>query len=111
MSACALFETIGRLIEPVDVSHVRIVAIVGVIGFVSIELAARLDNPALVADGYHARADGFVSLTVVLGAILVAVGVRIADPIVGLGITAIILKIAWDSWRVIHASEPGESVP
>lgn len=120
VSACvALFETIRRLIEPVDVSHVWIVAIAGVIGFVGNELAAqvrlrggrRLDSPALVADGYHARADGFVSLAVVLGAILVAVGVRIADPIVGLGITAVILKITWDSWRVIHASEPGEPVP
>lgn len=117
VSACvALYETIRRLIEPQDVSHVWIVAAAGLIGFAGNELAAqvrlrggkRLNSPALIADGHHARADGYVSLAVFLSALLVAAGLRIADPIIGLAITAVILKITLDSWRVIHASEPGE---
>ena len=68
----------------------------------------RLASPALVADGKHARADGFVSLGVVVSAVAVALGAEIVDPIVGLVITAVILRITWDSWRVIRASEPGE---
>ena len=51
----------------------------------------------------HARADAYVSLAVVLGAAAVAVGVRIADPLIGLAITVIILRISWDSWRTVRA--------
>jgi divalent metal cation (Fe/Co/Zn/Cd) transporter len=93
-----------------------VLAFAGVIGFVGNEIAAqvrlragrRLSSPALVADGNHARVDGFVSLGVVASAGVVALGVEIADPIIGLLITAVILKITWDSWRVITATEPGE---
>jgi len=70
----------------------------------------RLASPALIADGKHARTDGFVSLGVVASAIAVALGAPIADPIVGLAITLVILKITWDSWRVVTASEPGELI-
>ena len=59
----------------------------------------RLDSPALIADGNHARADSYVSLAVVATAAVVAVGLPIADPLIGLAITAVILKITWDSWR------------
>lgn len=120
VSACvALVETIRRLIDPQDVSHVWAVAAAGVIGFAGNELAAqvrlrggrRLSSPALIADGYHARADGFVSLAVVVSAALVAGGLRVADPVVGLLITAVILRITWDSWRVVHGAEPGEPLP
>ena len=68
----------------------------------------RLRSPALVADGNHARVDGFVSLGVIASALLVAVGLPRADPIVGLLISLVILRITWDSWRTIRATEPGE---
>jgi divalent metal cation (Fe/Co/Zn/Cd) transporter len=61
-----------------------------------------------VADGNHARIDGFVSLGVVVSAALVAVGFPRADPIVGLVITLVIFKITWDSWRLISTTDPGE---
>ena len=64
----------------------------------------RLDSPALTADGNHARIDGFVSLGVVASALLVASGLPVADPIIGLVITAVILKITWDSWQTIYRS-------
>jgi cation diffusion facilitator family transporter len=112
VSACvALYETIVRLIHPRDLSHLWALAAAGVIGFVGNEIAAqarlrggrRLDSPALIADGNHARIDGFVSLGVVASAAVVALGLRIADPIIGLVITLVILKITWDSWRTIQA--------
>jgi divalent metal cation (Fe/Co/Zn/Cd) transporter len=86
------------------------------IGFLGNELVARvrlsggqrLSSPALIADGKHARIDGFVSLSVLATAVAVGLGVRMADPIIGLLITLIILKITWDSWRTISTTEPGE---
>jgi cation diffusion facilitator family transporter len=116
VSACvALYETIQRLIDPKDLSHLWALAAAGVIGFAGNEVAAqvrlrggrRLHSPALIADGNHARIDAFVSLGVVASAIAVAADARIADPIIGLGITAVILKITWDSWRTIRTTEPG----
>lgn len=112
----ALYESVERLINPEDLSHLWALAGAGVIGFVGNEIAAqirlragrRLASPALVADGNHARVDGFVSLGVVVSAIVVALGFPRADPVVGLLITAVILKITWDSWRTIRATEPGE---
>ena len=120
ISACvALFETIQRLLHPEHLSHLWLLAAAGVVGFVGNEVAAqvrlragrRLRSPALIADGNHARADGFVSLGVVASAALVAAGVPIADPLIGLAITIVILKITWDSWQVISSSEPGEPLP
>jgi divalent metal cation (Fe/Co/Zn/Cd) transporter len=117
VSACvALYETIQRFIHPEDLTHLWVLAAAGVIGFAGNELAAqvrlragrRLSSPALVADGNHARTDGFVSLGVVASAALVAVGLPRADPVVGLAITAVIFKITWDSWRLISTTEPGE---
>jgi cation diffusion facilitator family transporter len=117
ISACvALYETIQRLFDPQPLSHLWVLAAAGVIGFAGNELAARvrlragrrLASAALVADGNHARVDGFVSLGVVASAAALALGAEIADPIVGLLITLVILKITWDSWRVIRSSEPGE---
>ncbi|HEX3283998.1 MAG TPA: cation transporter, partial [Mycobacterium sp.] len=64
----------------------------------------RLNSPALIADGSHARVDGFVSLGVLLSAGVVAVGLDIADPLIGLGITLVILKITWDSWHTVRAA-------
>ena len=117
ISACvAAYEAIQRLIHPEKLSHLWVLALAGVIGFVGNEIAAqirlragrRLSSPALVADGNHARVDGFVSLGVVASAAVVALGVEAADPIIGLLITVVILKITWDSWRVITTTEPGE---
>ncbi len=119
VSACvALYETIERLINPRDLSHLWVLAAAGVVGFVGNELAAqvrlrsgrRLSSPALIADGNHARVDGFVSLGVVASAIVVALGAPIGDPIIGLLITLVILKITWDSWRTVSTTEPGELV-
>ncbi len=119
VSACvALYETIQRLIHPQNLSHLWVLAGAGVVGFVGNEVAARvrlragqrLSSPALLADGNHARIDGFVSLGVVASAIVVALGARIGDPIVGLLITLVILKITWDSWRTVSTTDPGELV-
>lgn len=115
-AAVALFETIERFINPQDLTHLWALAAAGVVGFAGNELAAqarlrggrRLASPALVADGNHARVDGFVSLGVVASAALVALGLPAADPLLGLAITLVILKITWDSWRVVSTTDPGE---
>jgi len=119
VSACvALYETIQRFIHPQQLTHLWALAAAGVVGFVGNEIAAyiryragrRLASPALVADGNHARVDGFVSLGVVASAIAVSLGANIADPIIGLVITLVIIKITWDSWRTVSTTEPGELV-
>ena len=113
VSACiALYESVMRLIDPQELTHLWALAGAGAIGFLGNEIAAyvrlragrRLESPALVADGNHARTDALVSLGVVLSAFVVALGFEIADPLIGLAITAVILKITWDSWRTIRAS-------
>jgi cation diffusion facilitator family transporter len=110
ISACvALVESIRRLLDPEPISHLGLLAVAGAIGFVGNELAAqvrlrageRLQSAALVADGKHARVDGFVSLGVVASALLVYLGADAADPLVGLAICLVILKITWDSWRLV----------
>jgi cation diffusion facilitator family transporter len=112
VSACAaLWQSIDRLLHPHELSYLWVVAAAGVLGFVGNEVAAqvrlragrRLSSPALIADGNHARVDGFVSLGVVASAIVVAAGLERADPLIGLGITLVILKITWDSWRTVRA--------
>jgi len=98
------------------VNYLAVLAAAGVVGFIGNEIAARvrlrggrrLGSPALVADGNHARIDGFVSLGVVASAIVVALGAQIADPIIGLTITLVILKITWDSWRTVSTTDPGD---
>jgi divalent metal cation (Fe/Co/Zn/Cd) transporter len=99
-----------RLIHPETPTHLLPLAAAGVIGYVGNLIAAqirtragrRLDSPALIADGNHARADAYVSLAVVATAAAVALGIGVADPLIGLGITAVILKITWDSWRTVR---------
>jgi cation diffusion facilitator family transporter len=114
ISACvALVETIRRFIHPEHLTHLWVLAAAGVIGFVGNEIAAfvrlragrRLASAALVADGNHARIDGLVSLGVIVSAAVVAVGAQVADPIVGLAITLVILKITWDSWHTVRKAE------
>jgi cation diffusion facilitator family transporter len=111
----ALGQTVERFIHPRSLSHLWLVAAAGVIGYIGNEIAARvrlragrrLRSPALVADGQHARVDGFVSLGVLASAAGVALGVRLADPIIGLIITLVILRITWGSWHTVRASVPG----
>jgi cation diffusion facilitator family transporter len=117
VSACvALYETIMRFIEPQQLTHLWALAGAGALGFIGNEVAARvrlragqrLSSPALIADGNHARIDGFVSLGVVGSAAFVALGAGLADPIIGLVITIVILKITWDSWRTVSRTKPGD---
>jgi divalent metal cation (Fe/Co/Zn/Cd) transporter len=119
VSACvALYETIHRLVHPQHLSHLWVLAAAGVIGFLGNEIAAqvrlragkRLSSPALVADGNHARVDGFVSLGVVASAIVVSLGAEIGDPIIGLAITLVILRITWQTWRTVTTADPGEMI-
>ncbi len=114
VSACvALVETIVRFIHPEHLTHLWVLAAAGLIGFLGNELAAqvrlsagrRLASAAMTADGRHARIDGFVSLGVVVSALLVALGAQIADPIIGLAITIVILKITWDSWHTVRNAD------
>lgn len=114
VSACvAGVEAISRLIHPQTPTHLLALAGAGLIGFTGNRLAAgirtragnRLDSPALIADGNHARADSYVSLAVVASAAVVAIGIPVADPLIGLAITAVILKITWDSWRTVRGHE------
>jgi cation diffusion facilitator family transporter len=111
VSACvAGAESVHRLVQPQPVGHLLALAAAGAIGFVGNEVAAhirlragrRLDSAALIADGNHARVDGLVSLGVVASAAAVAIGVDVADPLVGLAITALILRITWASLRTVR---------
>ena len=112
VSACvSLYEATARLIDPQPLSHLGALAVAGVAGFVGNEAAAwvrlragrRLASPALVADGYHARTDGLVSLGVVASALAVWAGLEIADPAIALAITLVILRITWQSWRTVRS--------
>lgn len=115
----AFYETILRFIHPRPLTHLGILAVAGIVGFLGNEVAAqvrlragkRLASPALIADGNHARVDGFVSLGVVASALAVAAGWRLADPIVGLAITLVILKITWDSYRTVTGPRPIPEAP
>lgn len=109
-SACvAGYESIARLISPTEVDQLGALAAAGAIGFAGNWIAGlirtragrRLDSPALIADGAHARADAYVSLAVIASALAVALGAPIADPLIGLAITLVILRITWDSWLTI----------
>lgn len=112
-AAVAFVEAVRRLIHPHAPTHLPALAAAGVIGFVGNWLAAvvrtragrRLDSPALIADGAHARADAYVSLAVVASAAVVALGLKLADPIIGLLITLVILRITWQSWRTVRGHD------
>jgi len=115
VSACvAAIAAVDRLINPQTLDHLGTLALAGVIGFIGNEIAAqirlragkRLSSPALIADGNHARTDGLVSLAVVASAITVALGFDLGDPIIGLVITVVILRITWQSLQTIKA-DPG----
>jgi cation diffusion facilitator family transporter len=109
-SACvAGILAIEKIVNPHAPTHLLALGVAGAVGFAGNEIAAqvrltagrRLDSPALVADGYHARSDGFVSLAVMLSAGLVALGLPLADPIIAIAITGVILRISWQSWLTV----------
>lgn len=110
-SALAAFEAISRLIHPRSVSDLWFVVGAALVGFVGNEVVARLrikvgrriGSAALVADGLHARTDGFTSLAVLVGAAGVALGWRPADPITGLVITVAILGVLRSAVRQVGA--------
>jgi cation diffusion facilitator family transporter len=107
------YEAVQRLIDPHDVEALLPLALAGLVGFGGNWAAAvsrtragrRLDSPALIADGTHARADAYVSLSVVASALVVATGLRVADPLIGLAITTLILHITWQSWRTVRGHD------
>jgi cation diffusion facilitator family transporter len=115
VSACvAGFEAIDRLLDPRAPDALGALAGAGALGFIGNWIAAiirtragrRLDSPALIADGAHARADSYVSLAVIASAAVVAIGLPIADPLIGLAITLVILRITWQSWRTVRDGDP-----
>ena len=107
-----------RIIHPLAPSSLLALGLAGAVGIAGNAVAARvrldggrrLHSPALVADGQHARSDAIVSAGVVLSALVVALGAPIADPIIGLAITMMILHITWESWRTVRddGHEPDE---
>jgi divalent metal cation (Fe/Co/Zn/Cd) transporter len=114
VSACvAGVEAVLRLVKPSAPSHLAALALAGAIGYAGNFFAARirlsagrkLDSPALIADGHHARADAYVSLAVIASAVVVALGAPIADPLIGLGITLVILRITWQSWATVRGHD------
>jgi len=109
-SILAAYESIRRLVDPQPITYAWIVLVAGLIGFAGNELVAiyrirvgnKIGSAALVADGLHARTDGFTSLAVVIGAIGVLAGFPLADPIVGLLITVAILAVLRGAARDIY---------
>ena len=111
ISACvAGVEAVSRLIHPQTPTHLLALVAAGGIGYAGNWIAAQirtragrsLGSPALIADGEHARADAYVSLSVIASAIVVALGFPVADPLIGLGITLVILRITWQSWSTVR---------
>ncbi len=114
ISACvAGIEAVMRLIHRSPPTHLGVLAAAGVIGYVGNFVAARvrmraggrLDSPALIADGNHAAADAYVSLAVIASAAVVAIGAPVADPLIGLAITFVILRITWQSWNTVRGHD------
>jgi cation diffusion facilitator family transporter len=109
-AAVAAVEAVHRLIDPSTPTDLWALAAAGVVGYVGNWTAAqirtragrRLDSAALVADGNHARSDAYVSLSVILSAVVIALGAPVADPLIGLTITLVILRITWASWRTVR---------
>jgi cation diffusion facilitator family transporter len=111
ISACvAAYESIVRLIHPSTPGHLLVLALAGAIGFAGNWLAAqvrtraghRLNSPALIADGDHARVDAYVSLAVIASAVAITAGAPILDPVIGLGMAVVILRITRESWLTVR---------
>jgi cation diffusion facilitator family transporter len=106
----ALVQVIERFLHPQTPTHLWPLLVAGVVGVIGNEVAAvirwragkRLDSPALTADGNHARADGYVSAGIIVSTGFIAAGLPIADPVIGLVITVLILHTTWESWVTIR---------
>jgi len=106
----ALVQVIERFVSPQTPTHLWALLMAGIVGVVGNEMAAvirwraggRLGSPALIADGNHARADGYVSGGIIVSTAFIALGAPIADPIIGLIITALIFRTTWESWVTIR---------
>jgi len=109
-TAIAAYEAVNRLSHPLNVRAAGWVMAAGVVGFIGNEWVARyrvrvgrrIGSAALVADGLHARSDGFTSLAVVIGAVAVLAGAPTADPIVGLVITAAVTVVLAGATRAVY---------
>ncbi|MBI5414476.1 cation transporter [Candidatus Peregrinibacteria bacterium] len=105
----AAYQAIDRFFHPQTVSHLGMIIIASLVGFLGNELVAifrikvgkEIKSAALIADGYHARVDGWTSLAVLFGALGIWFGFPLADPLVGLGITIAIFFIVWDSVKSV----------
>jgi cation diffusion facilitator family transporter len=103
-------EAVRRLIDPSPPDHLAALAIAGAVGVAGNYAAAlvrtragrRLGSAALIADGAHARADALVSAAVIVTAGVVALGAPVADPLIGLAISAAIVRITWQSWLTVR---------
>jgi cation diffusion facilitator family transporter len=111
----AAFFAVDRIINPLPPEHLLALALAGVVGVIGNAVAARvrlaggrrLDSAALIADGRHAQSDAIVSVGVILSAIAVALGAPIADPLIGLAITLMILRITWQSFHTVRNDSRG----
>ena len=119
-AAFAGYESIYRLFHPQPVGYLWAVAIGAIIGFIGnesvamfrIKVGREMGSAALVADGYHARTDGIASLAVLASAIGVYLGYPLADPVIGILMTILILRIVWESaaavfTRILDGVDPG----
>jgi cation diffusion facilitator family transporter len=115
----AAWQSVQKLLHPQPLDYVGWVIAAALVGVAGNEAVAELrlrtgraiGSAALVADGQHARIDGLTSLAVLIGAAGSALGLPLADPIVGLLITVAILFIVRDTaltmWhRMMDAVDP-----
>ncbi|WP_292391656.1 cation diffusion facilitator family transporter [Methanosarcina sp. UBA5] len=108
-AAVAGYESVNRFLNPQPVGHLQAVAVAAIIGCIGNEVVVQfrmkvgkeIGSAALIADGYHARVDGFTSLAVLIGAIGIWLGYPIIDPLIGMLITISILKIVLDSSKLV----------
>ena len=108
----ALQQVIERFLNPSTPTHLVSLFVAGALGVVGNEIAAvirwragrRLDSPALIADGHHARADGYVSAGIIASTAFIALGLPVADPVIGLLITGLILRATYQSWTTIRSA-------
>ncbi len=105
----AAYESVQRFIHPQPIQYLGAVAVASIVGFLGNEAVAsfrirvgrEINSVALIADGYHARVDGWTSLAVLAGAVGVWLGFPLADPLIGLGISIAIFGIVWQSARAV----------
>lgn len=108
-AAVAGYESVNRFFNPQPVEHLQALAVAAILGFIGNEIVAQfrmkvgkeIGSAALIADGYHARVDGFASLAVLIGAAGIWLGYPIVDPLIGILITITILKIVLDSGKMV----------